>query len=153
MSGWTDPVPKTTSASGPTTSSDLDRIRPVPGTKTISVLGKADVSEHEALLLAKIGAAIALRGHLLALAAAPGTAMAVRTGYLAAHPQGQVLPLTGVPDGATIVVLDETYEQRLTQRLPDWRERGWIVIPDDVTLEAFVEILHLVMAEFGTPLP
>ena len=147
------PDPTTTSATGPTTSF-LDRIRSSPATRTISVLGKRHVDAAESELLRTIGKAIALRGHLLsAPTAANGAVEAIRRGYLETHAQGQVIPLVGVPSDPVIVILDDDLATRLDERLPAWREGSWIIIPDQVTLETFVEILHLVMGELGTPLP
>jgi hypothetical protein len=104
----------------------------MPDQRKIYLLGKPNLTPEEQDDLEEIGEAIAACGQQLITAQVNvGTSLAVATGYIKAGGKPEYFEPGLVPDDRNILIIaDEAFHDRIAQRVPDWKARGWLMIFD-----------------------
>jgi len=94
---------------------------------------------------------MALRQKPLVTTASPGAAALVVEGYRAEGGSPTFLPPNSpTPNHSRVVVFTDTKLQAaLDERVPDWRERGWLIIHNPKETQEAGEAAVLILAEHG----
>lgn len=128
--------------------------KPLPKSKRIGIIGKANLSSYEEASLQFIGKCLAKLGHELVIVPAPGTATAVRVGVELQG--GSVKTL----DAGVLSVADRTLlypDPRLTERLeqtnPDIHQRDDVVFIKESELDEWVDAMKSILTDHGIPRP
>lgn len=120
----------------------------------ILVLGKDNINKLEIEPLRRIGRAIAIRNKTLRTTKSPGACRAVVEGY---ESEGGTVEYTGKGNPeegvkGTLVFTSKKYQEKLDERLPDWRTRDWIVFHNRKATQDAANMIEQVLKELGTPL-
>lgn len=121
----------------------------LPQPRKLGVIGKASLTPYEEEGIKYIGRCIAVLGHTLVIAEAPGVATAVKVGVEVEGGKVLVVP-SGVIEASdlTLVYADPPLMKRLSTSYPDLLERGATIIDDlDRWLDAVKQIFHQMRIE------
>lgn len=118
----------------------------------IYVLGKLTLTNEEREDIEELGQVIAIVGSQLVTAdIAIGTPAAVAAGYLRQGGTPEFITNGIIPDSRNLIILaDQDFHDRVAQRVPDWKDRGWLMIFDIHRLN--IEVLKY-LADKGLSLP
>lgn len=121
---------------------------------TIVVIGISKLDKEQDEAVRDIGRAIAHVGKQLVTTKAPGVASAAAAGFkLAGHratflQQGEVPP----KEAEVVVIADNDFLTKLAERLPDYTDRGWVIVHTNDLFDFHLKLLQ-VLTEQDRPLP
>lgn len=122
----------------------------------VVVLAKASYRGSEQPALLDFGTALAMRGKQLLTAKTGGALVPIIHAYETAGGTTAYLPKgTEAFDGRYPVVIftDKRLQDQLDERMPDWRDRNWVVIHNIKETETAGRYTRRILEELGTPLP
>lgn len=123
--------------------------------ETILVLGKTTLNKIEYDPLFKIGQALAIRNKQLRTTETAGACRAIVEGYTSKSGKPEYLKKGQVATegvSAVIAFTDSKFQQRLDERVPDWRKENWIIVHNRKATTDAVKMVLQIISDLGTPL-
>lgn len=125
----------------------------VDNPSTIVVIGTTHLDKDQDEAVRDLGRAIAHVGKTLITTKAPGVASAVAAGYQLSGKKATYLKAGTAPETENVVVLgNNDFLTKLEDRLPDYRDRGWLIIHINDLFDFHLKLLQ-VLSEQNRPLP